>query len=82
MEKSLNFLAQFLCEPCSSQFIENLTSRRCYYTTGNSHVRLFGKAQVDVNLSLGQFVKVGVVIFLCCLTALAFDLNLVCLATV
>ena len=27
--------------------------------TGSSYVKLFGKAQVDVNLSLGQFVKVN-----------------------
>lgn len=26
---------------------------------GSSYVKLFGKAEVDVNLSLGQFVKVN-----------------------
>ena len=31
----------------------------CYILTGSSYVKLFGKAQVDVNLSLGQFVKVN-----------------------
>ena len=31
----------------------------CYLLTGSSYVKLFGKAQVDVNLSLGQFVKVN-----------------------
>lgn len=28
------------------------------FCTGSSYVKLFGKAQVDVNLSLGQFAKV------------------------
>ena len=31
----------------------------CSLLTGSSYVKLFGKAQVDVNLSLGQFVKVN-----------------------
>ena len=30
----------------------------CCLSTATSYVKLFGKAQVDVNLSLGQFVKV------------------------
>ena len=30
------------------------------FVVGSSYVKLFGKAQVDVNLSLGQFNKVTI----------------------
>ena len=40
-----------------NNFIAYLKANFCLI--GSSYVKLFGKAEVDVNLSLGQFVKVN-----------------------
>ena len=40
-----------------NNFIAYLTAT--FSLIGSSYVKLFGKAEVDVNLSLGQFVKVS-----------------------